>query len=178
MISVHRRTITVITVVTSQIHHSVAFFGLAMRPAGILPVPRADCTISADLRRWHNGFHGRTILLRKRKRDPIGSIDPGTFTDTMIRELFLNSLYQRPIGASKTEPLVAQYDGPAPVMCDWDERALLFCDMSTFLRNPTLCYVEATTCAMQRPANEASACARCCHQRSLIDQRPLTGASR
>ena len=157
MISVHRRTITVITVVTSQIHHSVAFFGLAMRPAGILPVPRADCTISADLRRWHNGFHGRTILLRKRKRDPIGSIDPGTFTDTMIRELFLNSLYQRPIGASKTEPLVAQYDGPAPVMCDWDEGPSSSVICSTFPRNPTLCDVEATTCAMQRPANEASA---------------------
>ena len=61
----------------------------------------------------------------------------------MIRELFLNSLYQRPIGASKTEPLVTQYDGPAPVMCDWDERALLFCDMSTFPR-PTLCDVEVT----------------------------------
>ena len=175
MISVHRRTITVITVVTSQIHPSVALFGLALRPAGILPVPRADCTISADLRRWHNGFHGRTILLRKRKRDPTVSIVPGTSTDILTREVLLNSFFH-PIGASKTEPLVAQYDGPAG-MCDLDERALLFCDMSTYPRNPTLCDVEATTCAMQRPANEASACARCCLQRNLIDQRPLTGAS-
>ena len=36
MISVHRRTIAVITVVTSQIHLSVALFGLALRPARIL----------------------------------------------------------------------------------------------------------------------------------------------
>ena len=93
-------------------------------------------------------FSRPTDFVRKRKRDPTVSIVPGTFTDILTREVFLNSFYH-PIGASKTEPLVAQYDGPAG-MCDWGERALLFWDMST-LRNPTLCDVEATTCAVQRP---------------------------
>ena len=61
-------------------------------------------------------FSRPTDFVRKRKRDPTVSIVPGTFTDILTRELFLNSFYQRPIGTSKTEPLVAQYDGPAPVL--------------------------------------------------------------
>ena len=60
-------------------------------------------------------FSRPTDFVRKRKRDPTVSIVPGTFTDILTREVFLNSFYH-PIGASKTEPLVAQYDGPGPVL--------------------------------------------------------------
>ena len=60
-------------------------------------------------------FSRPTDFVRKRKRDPTVSIVPGTFTDILTRDL-LNSFCQRPIGTSKTEPLVAQYDGPGPVL--------------------------------------------------------------